>query len=114
MGVGEAVLRLRFTLKETEFSPMEQHPHRRPSPRTTQPQPARSAVLTFDDGQKGFLNYGIPLLEQYEVPATSFIICSQDSTPEKLRDYASPYVSFQSHSYNMHRDGSDGGRGGEQ
>lgn len=76
--------------------------------------PARSVVLTFDDGQKGFLNYGIPLLEQYEVPATSFIICSQDSTPEKLRDYASPYVSFQSHSYNMHRDGSDVGRGGEQ
>lgn len=74
--------------------------------------PARSVVLTFDDGQKGFLNYGIPLLEQYEVPATSFIICSQDSTPEKLRDYASPYVSFQSHSYNMHRDGSDVGRGG--
>ena len=73
---------------------------------------ARSVVLTFDDGQMGFLNYGIPLLEQYEVPATSFIICSQDSTPEKLRDYASPYVSFQSHSYNMHRDGSDVGRGG--
>lgn len=74
--------------------------------------PARSVVFTFDDGQMGFLNYGIPLLEQYEVPATSFIICSQDSTPEKLRDYASPYVSFQSHSYNMHRDGSDVGRGG--
>lgn len=74
--------------------------------------PARSVVLTFDDGQKGFLKYGIPLLNQYQVPATSFLIVSQESTEEKLREYTSPYVSWQSHSYNMHRDGSDVGRGG--
>ena len=74
--------------------------------------PARSVVLTFDDGQEGFLKYGIPLLEKYEVPGTSFLICSQKKTKSKLKKYASPYVSFQSHSYNMHRDGSDVGRGG--
>lgn len=74
--------------------------------------PARSVVLTFDDGQKGFLKYGIPLLEQYQVPATSFLICSQKETKSKLKTYASPYVQFQSHSYNMHRDGSNVGRGG--
>lgn len=74
--------------------------------------PARSVVLTFDDGQKGFLKYGIPLLEQYQVPATSFLICSQKEMKSKLKTYASPYVQFQSHSYNMHRDGSNVGRGG--
>lgn len=74
--------------------------------------PARSVVLTFDDGQKGFLKYGIPLLNKYEVPATSFLIVSQEGTEEKMREYSSPYISWQSHSYNMHRDGSDVGRGG--
>ena len=61
MGVTGAVLRLRFTLKETEFSPMEQHPHRRPTPctaqsraeqlRTAQPQATRTVhvVENFDN-----------------------------------------------------------------
>jgi Predicted xylanase/chitin deacetylase len=74
--------------------------------------PARSVVLTFDDGEEGFLKYGIPLLNQYQVPATSFLIVSQEGTEEKLREYTTPYVMFQSHSYNLHRGGSDVGRGG--
>ena len=39
--------------------------------------PEKSIILTFDDGQKGFLEYGIPLLEKYQVPATSYIIASK-------------------------------------
>ena len=36
--------------------------------------PQKSVILTFDDGQMGFLSYGIPLLNEYRVPATSFLI----------------------------------------
>ena len=39
--------------------------------------PAKSIVLTFDDGEAGFLSRGIELLEEYQVPATSFIIASE-------------------------------------
>lgn len=74
--------------------------------------PARSVVLTFDDCETGFLKYGVPLLEKHQVPATSFVICSDDDASQKIYDNASPYVSYQSHSYAMHQAGSNVGRGG--
>lgn len=78
--------------------------------------PAKSVVVTFDDGEQGFLDYGIPLLEEYEVPATSFYICVDDDPDDgsmlRTLAYASPYVRFQSHSYGMHTAGSSVGRGG--
>lgn len=40
--------------------------------------PQKSVILTFDDGQMGFLSYGIPLLNEYRVPATSFLIGVND------------------------------------
>lgn len=74
--------------------------------------PAKSVVLTFDDGEYNFLDYGIPVLEQYEVPATSFVIGSNNGA-EKVITYASPYVQFESHSYDMHRAGGGNvGQGG--
>lgn len=73
--------------------------------------PAKSVILTFDDGQSGFFKHGVPVLEKYEVPATSFVIGTKAGS--KIRKYASPYVQYQSHSYNMHRPGGGNiGRGG--
>lgn len=74
--------------------------------------PAKSVVLTFDDASYWFLDYGIPLLEQYEVPATSFVICNQDEAADKISQYASSWVSFQSHSYALHSRGTSEGKGG--
>ena len=73
--------------------------------------PAKSVILTFDDGEFGFLNYGIKLAEKYKVPITSFIIVSEDDG-FKAMDSASPYVQFESHSYDMHRGGGKSGHGG--
>lgn len=72
--------------------------------------PAKSVVLTFDDGEMGFLEYGIPVLEEYEVPATSFVVAKD--ARDNVVTYASPYVSFQSHSFDMHRGGGGKGQGG--
>lgn len=74
--------------------------------------PARSVVLTFDDAQDGFLKYGTPLLNQYQVPGTSFMICSKKKSKAKIAKYTSPYVQFQSHSYDLHERGTDEGKGG--
>lgn len=66
--------------------------------------PAKCAVMTFDDGREGFLKYGIPLLEKYQVPATSFMIGWEDNDgAAKVKQYASPYIDFESHTYAMHR-----------
>lgn len=68
--------------------------------------PAKSIIMTFDDGKIQFLKYGIPLLEKYEVPATSFMICwDKNDARNKLVKYASRYVDYESHSYAMHQAG---------
>lgn len=72
--------------------------------------PEKSVVMTFDDGDPGFKQYGVPLLEAAPVRATAFIITSANGsewaqTPLK-------HVDLQSHSDNMHRAGGTIGHGG--
>ena len=72
--------------------------------------PAKSIVLTFDDASPGFLQYGIPVLEQYQVPATSFCIGMYDEG--NSTSCRSRYVEYESHSYKMHQAGGTSGHGG--
>lgn len=66
--------------------------------------PEKSVIITFDDGKKAFLEHGIPVLEKYEVPATSFMIgWEKNKGAEKVRDYPSPYIEFESHTFAMHQ-----------
>lgn len=74
--------------------------------------PAKSVVLTFDDGEMGFLNVGVPLLEKHQVPATSFVIASDADAAQKVIDHRSPYVAFEPHSFGMHKPGGNVGHGG--
>lgn len=73
--------------------------------------PEKSIVLCFDDGAMSFLENGIPVLEKYKVPATCFMITSSNGE-EKIAEYQSEYVIYESHSHNMHRPGGNIGHGG--
>lgn len=73
--------------------------------------PEKSVVLTFDDGAYSFLNLGVPLFNKYNIPVTSFLIGNIDGE-KKVKKYSSEYLTFQSHSYNMHRGGGNIGHGG--
>lgn len=73
--------------------------------------PEKSIVLTFDDGPN-YMYLGTPILEQYQTPATSFVITSYWNSREMLYGYASDYLTFESHSHKMHQGGGSIGHGG--
>lgn len=73
--------------------------------------PDKSIVLTFDDGPN-YMYLGTPILEQYQTPATSFVIGGYWDNRELLYEYASDYLTFESHSYGMHQGGGNQGHGG--
>lgn len=73
--------------------------------------PDKSIVLCFDDGAVSFLENGIPVLEKCKTPATCFMITSYNGE-EKIAQYQSDYVIYESHSDNMHRGGGNIGHGG--
>lgn len=66
--------------------------------------PARTVVITFDDGFADNFTYAFPVLQKYRIPATVFLIYSSVGTPgyldwdqiRQMRD--SGLVTFGSHS----------------
>lgn len=72
--------------------------------------PEKSVVMTFDDGDPGFRQYGVPLIEAAPIRATAFIITSANG-PEWAQA-GLKHVDLESHSDNMHRAGGNIGHGG--
>ena len=72
--------------------------------------PEKSIVLTFDD--VNYMYLGTPILERYQTPATSFVIASYWNSRDMLYGYSSDYLTFESHSYQMHQGGGNIGHGG--
>lgn len=70
--------------------------------------PAKSVLITVDDGAMGTGNHNgnklIPLLEEYKMHATLFLIAGWWS----VENYRSKYLDIQSHTYDMHQYGSCG------
>lgn len=73
--------------------------------------PENSVVLTMDDGHESVFDLALPLLEKYNVPATSFIITS-DFEENELKKYSDSIIDFESHTDDMHRGGGTIGHGG--
>lgn len=67
--------------------------------------PEKSVLLTIDDGAKGTGAHNgnklIPLLEEYQMNATLFLIAGWWD----IENYRSPYLTIQSHTYDMHQYG---------
>ena len=67
--------------------------------------PEKSVLITIDDGAKGTGKHNghklIPLLEEYKMHATLFLIAGWWD----IENYHSPYLEIQSHTYDMHQYG---------
>ena len=72
--------------------------------------PEKSIVLSFDDASRDWITNGIPVLESYDIRATSFVIVSWKG--EEMASYDLKNVELQSHSYDMHKAGGNIGHGG--
>lgn len=68
--------------------------------------PKKSIVLTTDDGEETFFKTALPVIKKYDVKITEFLVTSWNGWFK--HDYPAKQVSYQSHSDNMHKAGSDG------
>ena len=67
--------------------------------------PEKSVVITVDDGDPSFFELAVPIIQKYNVKATSFVITSWygDRAENKEKN-----ISYQSHSNDMHKGGANG------
>lgn len=71
--------------------------------------PEKSIVVTIDDGDVSFINYAIPVIEKYNVRATSFAITSWNGEWMAGRfNFPGSHLNVQSHSHDSHRSGANG------
>lgn len=72
--------------------------------------PKKSVVITMDDGEASNYTIAYPLALKYKIPMTMFIVTSwtnvNDSLQKSMTD--SGYITFQSHSHDMHKGGCAG------
>lgn len=68
--------------------------------------PAKSIVITVDDGDESFFRLALPVIEKYDVKVTEFLVTSWNGW--FCNDYKSSKVSYQSHSDQMHQGGANG------
>lgn len=71
--------------------------------------PQKSVVITDDDGDDSFFALALPVIKQYDIDVTAFLITSAKGRAT-VKEYANDLVCYRSHSHDMHRGGS-GGKG---
>lgn len=74
--------------------------------------PKKSVVITSDDGNMSFFYYAVPIINKYNVKATSFIVTSW-CKENLVKSYASDKIHFESHTNAMHTWGCPEGRNGK-
>lgn len=77
--------------------------------------PENAVVITFDDGIESFYKYAYPLLKEYNMPASQFIITARNESyspsdyelnplsPEQIKEmFDSGLIDIQSHTHKSH------------
>lgn len=77
------------------------------------PVPANAVVLTFDDGYESFYKAAFPVLQEFGVPASNFVVgissdlFNPDAEPhltwDQMRELQAKGMEFYSHTYDLHR-----------